>query len=134
GVRWVGARTDSWLAAPIPAGDRVLGVLSVADRKRHAFTESDERLLSTLSTSMGVALENARLFGETKRLLSETNERAAELAIINEIGSALAEQLDFQAVIDLVGYRVNQIFENPTAAMISLYDAASGRIDFPFAV
>ena len=33
---------------------------------------------------MSVALENARLFGETKRLLAETDERAAELAIINE--------------------------------------------------
>ncbi len=29
---------------------------------------------------MGVALENARLFDETQRLLTETNERAAELA------------------------------------------------------
>ena len=38
---------------------------------------------------MGVALENARLFDETKRLLDETDQRAAELAVINEIGSAL---------------------------------------------
>ena len=39
-----------------------------------------------LASSMGVALENARLFDETKRLLGETDERAAELAIVNEIG------------------------------------------------
>ena len=57
---------------------------------------------------MGVALENARLFDETKRLLAETDARAAELAIINEIGAALAEQLDFQAIIDLVGERVGR--------------------------
>ncbi len=36
---------------------------------------------------MGVALENARLFDETKRLLTETDAAARELAIINEIGS-----------------------------------------------
>ena len=42
------------------------------------------RLLDTLAASLSVALENARLFDETKRLLAETNERAAELAIINE--------------------------------------------------
>ena len=55
---------------------------------------------------MGVALENARLFDETKRLLAETEQRAAELAVINEIGAALAKQLDFEAIIELVGERV----------------------------
>ena len=59
---------------------------------------------------MGVALENARLFDETKRLLAETDERAAELAIINEIGDALAKQLEFDAIIDHVGDRLRQIF------------------------
>ena len=47
--------------------------------------------LATLPSSMGVALENARLFDETKRLLTETDQRAAELAVINEIGAALAQ-------------------------------------------
>ena len=87
--------TESWLGVPILAGDRVIGVIGLESLKRNAYTESDERLLSTLASSMGVALENARLFDETKRLLAETDERAAELRIINEIGSALAKQLDF---------------------------------------
>ena len=34
---------------------------------------------------MGVALENARLFDETQRLLKETEQRNAELAVINSI-------------------------------------------------
>ncbi len=55
---------------------------------------------------MGVALENARLFDETKRLLTETEQRNAELAVINEIGEALSRQLDFQGIIDAVGDRV----------------------------
>ena len=37
------------------------------------------RLLETLANSMSVALENARLFDETKRLLKETEQRNAEL-------------------------------------------------------
>ena len=57
---------------------------------------------------MGVALENARLFDETKRLLAETEQRASELAIINEIGTALAAQLDFKAIVDLVGDRLRR--------------------------
>ena len=46
---------------------------------------SDVRLLQTLANSMSVALENARLFDETQRLLKETEQRAAELAVINSI-------------------------------------------------
>ena len=62
---------------------------------------------------MGVALENARLFDETRRLLAETDQRNAELALINEIGGALAKQLDFEAIVELVGERVRGIFARP---------------------
>ena len=80
---------------------------------------------------MGVALENARLFDETKRLLTETDQRAAELAIINEIGAALAEQLEFQAIVDLVGERVRSIF-NPQSMFIAVYDPATNTMACPY--
>ena len=91
--RRIGHRSPGW-ALPIPAGNRVIGVIGLESLEANAFSEGDERLLNTLSASLGVALENARLFDETKRLLTETDARAAELAVVNEIGSALAEQLD----------------------------------------
>ena len=70
-----GAVSESWLGVPIIAGDRVIGVIALENVRPNVYTESDERLLSTLASSMGVALENARLFDETKRLLAETDER-----------------------------------------------------------
>ena len=88
----------------------MIGVLAMEAADRDAFSEADERVLSTLASSMGVALENARLFEETKRLLAETDQRAAELAVINEIGDALAKQLEFDAIIQLVGERVRALF------------------------
>ena len=74
--------------------------------RENAFGDTDVRLLTTLAGSLSVALENARLFDQTKRLLGETEQRNAELAVVNEIGAALARQLDFQAIIDAVGDRV----------------------------
>ena len=55
---------------------------------------------------MGAALENARLFDETQRLFKESEQRAAELAIINSVQQGLAAELDFQAIIDLVGDKI----------------------------
>ncbi len=124
---------ESWLGVPILAGDRVLGVIGLERTPPYAFSESDERLLSTLAASMGVALENARLFDETKRLLAETEQRNAELAVINEIGSALARQLDFNEIIELVGERVRRIF-NATSIFIALHDEAAAQIRFPYEI
>ena len=74
--------------------------------RENAFGESEVRLLTTVAASMGVALENARLFDETQRLFKESEQRAAELAIINSVQEGLAAQLDFQAIVDLVGDKI----------------------------
>ena len=69
------------------------------------------RLLQTLANSMSVALENARLFDETQRLLKETEQRNAELAIINSVQEGLASKLEMQAIYDLVGDKIREMFD-----------------------
>ncbi len=130
-----GTVTESWLGVPILAGERVIGALNLEDVRSHAFDDSDLRLLSTVAASLGVALENARLFDETKRLLTETDQRAAELALVNEIGLALARQLDFEAIVDLVGDRLTKIFSAHTRDFyVGLYDRATNLISFPYEI
>ncbi len=112
----------SWLGVPIIVGDRVTGVISLQNMEReHAFPETDVNLLTTLAASLGVALENARLFDETQRLLKETEQRAAELAIINSVQQALASKLDMQAIYDLVGDKIQSMF-NAQSVIISVFD------------
>jgi GAF domain-containing protein len=125
--------SESWLGVPIPAGGEVIGAIILGHDQPNAYSEADERLVSTVASSMGVALANARLFDETKRLLAETDQRAAELALINEIGSALAAELDFEGITELVGERVRGLFE-AASIFIALYDQPSGLISFPYEV
>jgi GAF domain-containing protein/DNA-binding response OmpR family regulator len=133
GAHWAGGRTESWLGVPIWAGERVLGVIAVATYPKNAYSEADERLLTTLSSSMGVALENARLFDETKRLLAETDERAAELAIINSVQQGLAAELDMQGMYELVGEKIREIFDAQVVD-IGIYDHAEGIVRFPYTI
>jgi signal transduction histidine kinase/DNA-binding response OmpR family regulator/uncharacterized protein YigA (DUF484 family) len=128
-----GVETQSWLGVPVMTADRVLGVIALASVRVRAFDEADVRLLSTLATSMGVALENARLFDETKRLLTETNERAAELALINDVQRGLAERLDMQAMYDLVGDRIQAIFDAQVVD-IAVVDADADLMRFPYVI
>ena len=133
GAVWVGERSESYLGVPIPAGERVLGVVSVASPDKNAFSDADERLLSTLASSMGVALENARLFDETKRLLTETDERAAELAVINSVQQALAANLDMLAMYELVGDKIRDIFDAQVVD-IGIYDLEAGVTRYPYTI
>ncbi len=103
--------SHSGVAVPIFAGDRLLGFASVENVDReNAFGDADVRLLSTVASSMGVALENARLFDETQRLLKETERRSSELGVINSIQEGMARELNFQAIVDLVGDNLREMF------------------------
>src|SRR5207247_6012856 len=97
--------------------------------REHAFGEAEVRLLSTVAASMGVALENARLFDETQRLLKETEQRNAELAIINSIQQGLAAELNFQAIVDLVGDKLRDVFNTPDLG-IRWYDEKANLVHY----
>ena len=128
-----GVINESWLGVPIIAGDDVIGVIVFEDPAKDAFDEHDERLLGTLASSMGVALRNAALFDETKRLLTETDERAAELAIINGVQQGLAAELDLQAMYDLVGDKIQEIFDAQVVD-IGIFDHERGMISYPYTI
>src|SRR5439155_9592684 len=111
--------SQSAVFVPILGSDRVLGLIVLENYdKEDAFGEAEVRLLSTVAASMGVALENARLFDETQRLLKETEQRAAELAIINSIQQGLASELGFQSIIDLVGDKLREVFATPDLGIL----------------
>jgi len=112
----------SWMGSPIISSGQLMGVISIQNQREDAFTESDLRLLTTLTNSMSVALENARLFDETQRLLKETEQRAAELAIINSVQQGLASQLNIQAIYDLVGEKIKKIFSNAQTVQLATFD------------
>ncbi|MGD2147752.1 MAG: GAF domain-containing protein [Anaerolineae bacterium] len=122
---------ESWMGVPVLVGERVTGVVAVQDYPQHRYSESDVRLLSTIAASMGVALENARLFEETSRLLEETERRNAELAVINSVQEGLARQLDFQTIIRLVGDTLRDVYGGANT-YIALYDKDTNFVEIPY--
>lgn len=122
----------SWLGVPMIVGDKVTGILSLQNvEEEEAFNEADVRLLETFAASMSVALENARLFGETQRLLKETEQRNAELQIINSVQAGLASKLDLQAIYELIGEKVREVFNVQVVDIVG-YDAESNLISMPY--
>src|SRR4029453_13175062 len=72
------------------------------------------------------SLQNGRLFEETRQ-------RNAELALINDVQRGLAENLDAQAMYDLVGDRIREIFDAQVVD-IAVLDPNSGLVRFPYVI
>jgi signal transduction histidine kinase len=68
----------SVLCVPLKVGGRAIGCINVESEVMNAFSDHDERLLITLANQAAVAIENARLFEETRR-------RASHQAVLNSI-------------------------------------------------
>src|SRR5919202_3854021 len=122
-----GEMPKSVLYVPLVAAGRATGGISLQNIDReHAFTEQDQRLLATLAGSLSVALENARL-------VHETRQRNAELALINSVQEAIASELDPQAIYDAVGDKIQKIFDAQVVAITTL-DEATGLLELPYAI
>jgi signal transduction histidine kinase len=67
GTKRMGKEARSYLGVPITVDGRSEGVISVQSTQREGvFDAADQRLLSTIAASVGVALRNARLFAEAQ--------------------------------------------------------------------
>ena len=69
--------TRSEMALPLRVGGRVIGALDVQSTQPNAFSEGDIATLATLADQVAIAIENARLFSETRIALSESQETFA---------------------------------------------------------
>ena len=120
-----GEPPKSAVFVPLVVGGRSTGVISLQNLDReHAFSESDVRLLTTLAGSLSVALENARLFEETRQ-------HAAELAIVNDVGQAIAEQLRLDVLIQRLGDQLREAFE-ADIVYVALHDQRTDMIEFAY--
>ena len=134
--------TKSGVYVPLVIGDKVTSYISLQNVDiENAFSESDVRLLETIANSMSIALENAKLFDETNRLLKETEQSKAELAVINSVQEGLVREMDIQGIYDLVGNRIRELFKAQIVAIATFdhenklelfnYYIEKGEVSFP---
>jgi GAF domain-containing protein/ligand-binding sensor domain-containing protein len=85
----------SLAVVPLSAKGKVLGTLFVVTRGYRAFAERDVQLLTSIGHQIGVAVENARLYEDTKR-------RLAQLTALQETTTAVAGTLELDKLLRLI--------------------------------
>lgn len=103
GLAPVGREPKSFVAVPVTAGERVLAVMGLRHyTQEYAYDENDLRLLQTIASSAGVALQNAYLFQQSQR-------QASELRSLNQISTLISASLDPDTVIQRVCQVVTEV-------------------------
>jgi len=124
--------SKSGISVPIISNDICIGLLQIENYDREkAYGEAEIRLLTTIAGSLGAALQNSYLFNETERLLEETELRAAELSMINQVQQELASKLDIQAIYELVGLKIREMLKVDVVDIV-VYDPENDLIRMPY--
>lgn len=112
---------------PIHLRGELIGEIELeADDASPPMSEDELELVTHVAENIGLALDNARLFTETQR-------RVTELDALNQISQAVTTELALDPLLDLIGDQVRSIFEVDNV-YIALYERASGRIELPYFV
>jgi signal transduction histidine kinase/CheY-like chemotaxis protein len=111
GTRGVGTAPRSFLGVPIMLGDEAIGAISVQSTTQEGrFGEADARLLTTLASNVGAAIQNARLYAESQR-------RATEMAALAEVGREISATLELSSVLQRIVERAMTLLDGTSAAV-----------------
>jgi len=113
----------TFLGVPLQVGERVIGMIGVAN-KPSGYTEDEERLLSTFANQVAVAIENARLYEDQRRMIDELAQLHRDLSqaerdhVLREERERIAAELHdrIEQAIFTLGLKVNAILETEPVA------------------
>jgi PAS domain S-box-containing protein len=93
---------DSWLGVPIVADDQILGIIAVQSQTPRAYDHRHLKLLTTIAAQAAVTMRNAQLY-------SAMRQRAAELAILNSISTAVGATLDLERILRIITTSIGRV-------------------------
>ena len=108
----------TFMGVPLQVGERVIGMIGVAN-KPSGYTPDEERLLSTFANQVAVAIENARLYEDQRRMIDELEQLHRDLSqaereqVLRQERERIAAELHdrIEQGIFTLGLKVNAILE-----------------------
>ncbi len=112
GIQLVGEPAKSWIGVPLLLGDRVIGVMAAQSyHQENRYDQHDLELLQAIAGQAAIALQNARLFEETRK-------RAQQQEALYRLSHALTRaqgekeicEVTVSALKEILGYAFSGVF------------------------
>jgi len=107
GIPFIGEQAVSWLGVPLIVAEKIVGVMAVQSyNQENLYGEEDLALFSTIAAQVAAAMDNARLYQQTRQ-------RAEEMETLFSVGRILSASLEpeetwesiFKAVLQVAPYQ-----------------------------
>ncbi len=121
------AGTPASMAMAFPLDNQSWATLQVIDENHQRTWDQEEQLLiKQVTDQLTLAIENAQLF-------QQSQERAEELVILNEMSRMLSSQLSIASIAKTIYQYASRLLDT-TNFFIALFEADRNEINFPLAI
>ncbi|MEK6255721.1 MAG: GAF domain-containing protein [Chloroflexota bacterium] len=115
--------TRSEMALPLIARGETLGALTIQSDQEAAFTQEDITALQTMADQVANSIENVNLF-------EQTQDRAEELGVLNEMARTFTQTLDFDTILENIYVYVSRLMDARNF-YVALFDSQKDEIYIP---
>lgn len=115
------ARSEAKIFVPLNTGSRTIGALSVQSRRIRAFTQDDVQTLLIIAAQAAIAIDNARLFEETRQSVREMH-------ALLEVARGVTASLRRDNVLDAILQGMRQVVPFHLATVL-LPNGSQGCLD-----
>lgn len=122
------------LVVPVKLKDAIFGDIEVShDVAGSSWSAGEVRLVEQVADQLSLALENARLFKQTQEALADSESRAQELVLLNEMSRTLSSNLDVGAVVEKIYTYTSRLMDTYNF-YVALYQQPTEQISFPLVI
>jgi signal transduction protein with GAF and PtsI domain len=106
-------RYQAFLSVPVITKNEVIGVINVQHRRSHRHSASEKALLVTIANQVGGAIENARLYEETKR-------KAMQIETLSKVSKTITSNHYLDEMLHLIVSMMAETMNSPICSIMLL--------------
>lgn len=118
---WLATKVHGWMGVPLVTRGEIVGYITLDSDRVGAFDENSAALAQTFATQAAIAIDNARLYEQTRRRLDE-------LEVVSRVSFALRATHDPNRMLSLLMKDILKIMETD-AASIWMYNPRTYMLD-----
>jgi len=113
----------SWMGVPLVVKDQVIGILTLDKAEAHFYSEKDAEIALTFASQAAIAIENARLFEETRQNVARLEKKTRDLELVHQVSQVVSSSLNLTRILETTAEQMVALFEADHSGIL-LFDQA----------